>query len=571
MLKRRWQLTLFLPLTVVFFLNSCIHVQQKPSLINLKENSFHDEEKLHDLYQSFWFPPLSDNAALNVGISTQKNSIEFKTLDHSKFLILINNKPYMIQSPKNTHWIVDSVQTVRPALISYYPSVATQTLWQASPTAKMQKKLGLWKQRGFPQSRWIRQKNSHAHMSQKSAKQVLSLGQYSSYESAKNICIMVRRKYPNHYCRVIQRTDIPAIGKARIRTANNDFSTDFDGMISIDVNTNTTLKVFNSDVDTAVKDKAMQDQDYRGHFYIVSNNQSKLDLIQKTTLGNYLKHVVPAEIFPSAPLEALKAQSVIARTYTLKHFEPLTGQAPYTICGDTRCQVYRGFAFESEKSNQAIKQTDSIFLMYQDSFAETFYHSMCGGHTEDKKNIWGNPTIPYLTGINDTINNPKPLNLQHYVNTKHLLEQDNKALFFCGHTPYSPDKNWSWQKSFSSQYLMQQLHTQNTIRHIEIVKRGQSGRVLSLNIVFHNGQKHLLKGELNIRRFFSGLKSSLFTIKRYWHKGQAHYLFTGRGFGHGVGMCQTGAIGRAEHGHSYQQILSAYYPGTQIYTPSQEK
>lgn len=561
----------FLFLSLAFFLNACIHIQQKPILINLEENSFHDEQKLHDLYQSFWFPPLLDDAPLNVGILTQKDTIEFKTLQNSKFLILNNNKPYMIESPKNMHWIIDSSQTIRPALIRYYPSVARHTMFQPSQAYTMQQSLILWQQRGFSHARWINQNNAKSNKKEQSIKHVLSLGQYSTYDAAKNICIVVRKKFSDSYCSVVQRTDIPGIGKARIRTANNNFSTYFDGMISIDVNPNNALKVLNTDVDTAVKASAQHDQAYQGHFYIISNNQSKLDLVQKTTLGNYLKHVVPAEIFPNAPLEALKAQSIIARTYTLKHFEPLTGQAPYTICGDTRCQVYRGFEFEYPKSNQAIEQTSSMFLMYKNDFAETFYHSMCGGHTEDKKNIWGNPELPYLTGVSDKIINDQSLNLHLYSNTKSLLEQNNKPLFFCGNTPYSPDKNWSWQKSFSSKEIMQKLNTQNPIRYLDIASRGRSGRVLQLNIVFNNGQKHLLQGELAIRRFFSGLKSSLFTVTRYWQNGQAHYLFSGRGFGHGVGMCQTGAIGRAEHGQSYQDILQAYYPGTQLHTLNPEK
>jgi stage II sporulation protein D len=139
---------------------------------------------------------------------------------------------------------------------------------------------------------------------------------------------------------------------------------------------------------------------FRGRILIYLNNRGTLNLINEVELDDYLRGVVPREMGPNIfdDLEALKAQAVAARTYTLRNIGEFQGEG-YDICGTPRCQVYGGMDSEHELSDQAVLETTGEVLVYDGEYADALYSSTCGGHTENVEVVFPLKTSPYLRGV----------------------------------------------------------------------------------------------------------------------------------------------------------------------------
>jgi stage II sporulation protein D len=139
---------------------------------------------------------------------------------------------------------------------------------------------------------------------------------------------------------------------------------------------------------------------YRGRVLVYLNDRGLLNLINEVDLEDYLRGVVPSEMGPILynQLEALKAQAVAARTYTLRNLGEFLSEG-YDICATPRCQVYKGVAVEHRLSDRAIAETAGQVLLYRGGLADTLYSSTCGGHTEDAHVIFPLKREPYLAGV----------------------------------------------------------------------------------------------------------------------------------------------------------------------------
>src|SRR5690606_8349135 len=115
----------------------------------------------------------------------------------------------------------------------------------------------------------------------------------------------------------------------------------------------------------------------------------------------YLRGVVPSEMQANWPLEALKAQAIAARSYTLTSLQP---DSDYDICATVECQVYRGIAVEHERSDRAVLETAGLVLMHDGAFARTYYHSDSGGVVASSAEVWGE-SLPYLVAVADISQN----------------------------------------------------------------------------------------------------------------------------------------------------------------------
>ena len=282
---------------------------------------------------------------------------------------------------------------------------------------------------------------------------------------------------------------------------------------------------------------------YNGEF-IVSANGNKLNAINVIDIEDYLRGVVPYEIgkLDESKFEALKAQAVAARTYAYKHFGSRVAQG-FDVYADTRDQVYKGLHSATALTDKAVRETEGVVMTYNGEFITAYYHSTCGGETEGVV-TWGRPDHPYLKNKPDLRPDGTPwCRESNYTEwTREFTEDELRDLF-----QINAKEAKANVPSFSS---IKSMHIQDTLK---------SGRIHTLVIETNNGSFTAKADKIRwlFKRGGTILPSSFFRI----HKNGNEWILKGKGFGHGVGLCQMGARARAQAGQSYIQILTHYYPG----------
>lgn len=283
-------------------------------------------------------------------------------------------------------------------------------------------------------------------------------------------------------------------------------------------------------------------------------------------LEDYIRHVLPAEMPPAFPFEALKAQAVVARTFTLAHLGKSFRYQPYDFVASVISQ-----AFSSKRipiSDSAVDATRGIVLFYQNKIAKVFYHSTCGGHTESISCIWNTPEIPYLKGVKE---GNFDLDLRDPVEIRLFIKYPPDSLI-CKNVENPVilryvRKNFRWKAAFGRrdvERLVKKFTGEKIgkLKGIVPLTRGVSGRITEL-LISGSKKNIVINGEYRIRRLFGGLKSSLFYVDYERNeKGDIEkVIIFGGGSGHGVGMCQVGAGILAEKGFKMKDILIHYFPG----------
>lgn len=321
------------------------------------------------------------------------------------------------------------------------------------------------------------------------------------------------------------------------------------------------------------------------------NNDNNILIINHIHMENYLLGVVPKEIAASSPVDALRAQAVVARSYTYanlnKHID-----GGYNLCTSTHCQVYGGYEWEKPSTNQAVIDTYGEYIVYDGQVASAFYHSNSGGHTESSEDVWGG-NLPYLVGIEDRFS----------MNTN----------------------NSTWSLSLSPRDLGDKLKANGIdigeVKDLQILDTSDSDRVETIKIVGSYGDQIISGDKLRSIIGTTNLKSTLFSINKdglsssknvYIIDGSSQgarevslsgmyildgnnnktvnrsvsnrirgdanttdlegtigieptaFKFEGKGYGHGVGMSQYGAIEMANLGYNYEEIIKHYYSGVEI-------
>ena len=288
---------------------------------------------------------------------------------------------------------------------------------------------------------------------------------------------------------------------------------------------------------------------YRGTIKVFADN-NLISVVNSLSLEDYLKGVLPLEM-PTGNnnenYEALKAFAICARTYSLNKLSE--NKTTFDVYIDTRDQVYGGVESEKEITNRAVDETRDLILTYNGQPAVTYYSAACGGHTENVKDVF--PTngkdLPYLSGVKD------------------------------GDEPYcSIAPKFNWVEEYTEQTFLSRLKAARQIDNInyeiddiQVASRFESGRVNELDITLKSADgddKIVSLYGNNIRSVIrnannSGiLRSNLFDISM----DDGIVTITGKGNGHGVGLCQWGSIYLSRIGWDYKDILSHYFPGTQI-------
>jgi SpoIID/LytB domain protein len=303
----------------------------------------------------------------------------------------------------------------------------------------------------------------------------------------------------------------------------------------------------------------------------------RLAVVNTVPLETYLKGVVPSEMAEGFPIEALKAQAVAARCKALANWGIVHASDPYDVCADVHCQVYSGLSKRCKKTDYAVDKTAGIFMMKGDQICDAIFGAVCGGHTEDVENAWGGEAVDYLRGRVDGSPWLKRYgSLQKETNLRRWIDESPDA--FCNtQKGEAPDglqytvKYYRWQVSLNQIDLQRALEKRTGLDLGEITDllsllRGVSGRIIRLKVIGTLGET-IIDGELNIRKALSEttLWSSCFYIEKSgWGLAPDAFILKGAGFGHGVGMCQTGAAIMALKGRRYNHILKHYYHGVRI-------
>ncbi len=298
-------------------------------------------------------------------------------------------------------------------------------------------------------------------------------------------------------------------------------------------------------------------------FYLAEDSYGTWTLIQKIKFDDYLKGVLPYEIGSNSPLEALKAQAVIARTWALYNSERFNIDK-YHLCISTQCQVYKPPEIEYKNVHKAIKDTSNLIITYENKSINAFYHGSNGGISagaseswQIQDNIYFNPMIDGLDSLKKSFKLP----IKNDVELNKFLESADERIYGNNHSLFRWEKILSSEKIYNNLIKNKLIEEKSDLVDLNIIDRGTSGRVIKLEIKLKNSKKPIVLEKDAIRRILSFLPSNLFTINKL---NDNLWLFKGGGFGHGVGLSQSGAIEMAELGFTYEQILNHYYQGTKI-------
>jgi len=283
---------------------------------------------------------------------------------------------------------------------------------------------------------------------------------------------------------------------------------------------------------------------YRGQVQISSTYKS-IHLINIVNLEDYVKGVLAREMplgKNNENFEALKALAVCIRTYAIKKMQD--GKVYFDLYSDTRDQVYGGVDAETPLSNKAVDETKKLILKYDGKPATIYYHSTCGGYTESSQNVFTNDPVPYLISIKD------------------------------GDEPYCKiSPRFQWKEIYEKEEIISRLknydlleNTNYELEDISISNKFESGRVSELEIKvidsYSNTKSLIIRGN-EIRSILrtSDNKNILWSILFDLSVESNSIVLTGHGFGHGVGLCQWGAIALSRKDWNYKDILQHYYPG----------
>lgn len=266
-------------------------------------------------------------------------------------------------------------------------------------------------------------------------------------------------------------------------------------------------------------------RNYRGNLTVSLNEDDRLVLMEKLPLEDYIRSVVPSEMPARWPMAALKAQAITARTFALHRMTNRNGRRWMSRLD----MAYRGTYGESARSDAAVRQTRGRILRWDGDPLPAFFHSTCGGHTVSAKSVFGTYDIPPLQGTKCTWGK----NSRYY----------------------------RWESSLSTETLEQKLRSRGieNVDSLTVADRDKFGRVTEVRV---NTDKHIPAPDFRLDVGSRAIKSTWFSVAPDGNE----YRFTGRGWGHGVGLCQHGAFGMAQDGRGWREILHFYFPHAPIGT-----
>jgi stage II sporulation protein D len=272
---------------------------------------------------------------------------------------------------------------------------------------------------------------------------------------------------------------------------------------------------------------------YRGDLIVRAATQPPgLLVVNRANLEEYVAGVVGSEMPLLFPEQALRAQAVASRTYALYALRSREADA-FDVADDQSSQVYRGLANETDRARKVTLDTLGVILTYRGRVFNSYFHSTCGGETIPASWVFGEAPIPPLSGA---------------------------PCGFCADSKY-----YRWRASVTRVDLAAKLAKEGfpvgRVDRVEVLERGPAGHVALVRILHAGGEVRVKGAKLRAILGTSAVRSTAFDIE---DPGGDAIALAGRGWGHGVGLCQFGARGMAQAGYDALAILRRYYPAAEL-------
>ncbi len=296
---------------------------------------------------------------------------------------------------------------------------------------------------------------------------------------------------------------------------------------------------------------AINDYSYEGELRVITADSNSLYLINNIDLESYLKGVVPAEIFTNNDtlIDAVKAQAICARSYSLKKMGHNKNK-PFHMYSDVRDQVYNGASIRTTLGDFSVDETRGSILIHGKEIADIYFHASCGGVLEAIENVWSRKAKAYLSSGQDVIG-------------KQFADIES-PYFRWTQERSSGQLDTLYKHSFGISHLADIVRdTMDIPFTVNVSERYDSGRIKKMFIQYGTDRREL--SGYQIRRFFGWPPGTLLpsTLLKFT-SNDSELVIQGAGNGHGVGLCQYGAMYKAQKGLQYYHILQSYFPGTTL-------
>ncbi|MCB1181826.1 SpoIID/LytB domain-containing protein [bacterium] len=323
------------------------------------------------------------------------------------------------------------------------------------------------------------------------------------------------------------------------------------------------------------------EHEYRGELQVFGSPRGGgLTLVNAVDLESYLKGVVPWEIGRHGPekMAALQAQAIAARTYTVSHLGARRERG-FDLFASVMDQVYKGADGEDPRCNEAVDSTAGLVLRHADEEIEAYYSACCGGVSSAIEEVWARGGRPYLAVANDV---PDDGSAAYCAESAHFHWRETWTIGqledivaetlpeYLDWLAESPQRQAWAGPVFTPRSGASNARRPGRVWNLEITDRTTSGRVAALEISTDAGV-YTVRGDRTrwVLRPVSGhpfiMRSALFDLELERDGTRLTRVATrGRGYGHGIGLCQTGALARAARGQTFAEILAHYYPGARL-------
>lgn len=322
----------------------------------------------------------------------------------------------------------------------------------------------------------------------------------------------------------------------------------------------------------ASKKDWMDSDFYVGMMEIWANKRGRTTLVNRVFLEDYLYGVVPVETGGGVSFEMMKVQAVISRSVAIAKLRSRLFSTWHFDLDDTqRSQVYKGCRVETPETNAAVDATWGQVCVHKDKVINAVYSQCCGGITADAQDAWRYPT-PYLKSRLDGPENLEKPDVGRYENAEKWVT--SRPHVYCNPDYYDLPAHsrhaFRWERTYSAKTLAhiigKRYYSVDSVHNIRIVDRRPSGLIAGVQVDCHPRGTISLRYESEIRNALN-LPSAFFTLDREFdsRKRLQKVTLKGAGRGHGVGLCQMGAIAMSQEGYDYLQILRHYYDHIEIY------